>query len=113
MSRVIAFDNRDQQARVYPNRQWESPYVTNNSTFYQNDYINLEARTTFHFTADGITPAMAAQMPEGKGSRYQTTYKDKDGNFLDGNKTYKLQHAAEGAGGALLGGDGLRSLDPL
>ena len=75
---------------VYPNRQWESPYVTNNSTFYQNDYINLEARTTFHFTADGITPAMAAQMPEGKGSRYQTTYKDKDGNFLDGNKTYKL-----------------------
>jgi len=90
MSRVIAFDNRDPQARVYPNRAWESPYVTNNSTFYQNDYINLEARTTFHFTADGITPAMAMQMPEGKGSRYQTTYKDSDGDFLDGNKTYKL-----------------------
>ena len=90
MSRVIAFDNRDTNAKVYPNRQWESPYITNNSTFYQNDYINLEARTTFHFTADGITPAMAAQMPEGKGSRYQTTYKDKDGKFLDGNKTYKL-----------------------
>ena len=90
MSRVIAFDCRDSQARVYPNRRWESPYVTNNSTFYQNDYINLEARTVFHFTADGITPAMAAQMPEGLGSRYQTTYKDSDGNFLDGSKTYKL-----------------------
>ncbi len=47
-------------------------------------------------------------MPEGKGSRYQTTYKDSDGDFLDGNKTYKLQHAAEGAGRAVLGGDGLR-----
>ena len=90
MSRVIAFDCRDYEARVYPNRKWESPYVTNNSTFYRNDYINLEARTVFHFTADGITPAMAAQMPEGLGSRYQTTYKDKDGKFLDGNKTYKL-----------------------
>jgi hypothetical protein len=90
MSRVIAFDNRDHQARVYPDRRWESPYVTNNSTFYQDDYINLEARTTFHFTADGITPAMAAQMPEGKGSRYQTTYKDKDGKFLEGDKTYKV-----------------------
>jgi len=90
MSRVISFDNRDHQARVYPDRRWESPYVTNNSTFYQDDYINLEARTTFHFTADGITPAMAAQMPEGKGSRYQTTYKDKDGKFLEGNKTYRL-----------------------
>ena len=90
MSRVIAFNCRDSQAKVYPDRQWESPYVTNNSTFYQGDYINLEARTVFHFTADGITPAMAAQMPEGLGSRYQTTYKDKDDNFLDGNKTYKL-----------------------
>ncbi|MGB5242790.1 MAG: DUF1214 domain-containing protein, partial [Lutimonas sp.] len=77
-------------AKVYPNRQWESPYIINNSTFYQNDYINLEARTVFHFTADGITPAMAMQMPEGLGSRYQTTYKDSDDNFFDGNKTYKL-----------------------
>ena len=90
MSRVIAFNSRVENAKVYPGREWESPYITNNSTFYQGDYINLEARTTFHFTADGITPAMAAQMPEGLGSRYQTTYKDKDGNFFDGNKTYKL-----------------------
>ena len=90
MSRVIAFESRDPQARVYPNRGWESPYITNNSTFYQNDYINLAARTAFHFTADGITPAMAMQMPEGKGSRYQTSYKDSDGKFLDGNKVYKL-----------------------
>ena len=90
MSRVIAFDSRDENAKVYPGRQWESPYVTNNSTFYQNDYINLEARTVFHFTADGITPAMAMQMPEGKGSRYQTTYKDSEGRPLDGDKTYKL-----------------------
>ncbi|HBH32176.1 MAG TPA: DUF1254 domain-containing protein, partial [Desulfofustis sp.] len=34
--------------------------------------------------------AMAMQMPEGKGSRYQTTYKDRNGNYLDGSKTYKL-----------------------
>ena len=33
---------------------------------------------------------MAAQMPDGLGSRYQTTYKDADGNFLDGDKVYKL-----------------------
>ena len=90
MSRVIAFNSRVENAKVYPGQEWESPYITNNSTFYQDDYINLEARTTFHFTADGITPAMAMEMPEGLGSRYQTTYKDKDGNFFDGNKTYKL-----------------------
>ena len=90
MSRVIAFDSRQTAARVYPNRMWESPYIGDSSSFDPNGYFNLEARTTFHFTADGITPAMAAQMPDGLGSRYQTTYKDKDGKYFDGNKTYKL-----------------------
>ena len=95
MSRVIAFDTRVGNAKVYPGLEWESPYVINNSTFFQDDYINLEARTVFHFTADGITPAMSMQMPEGLGSRYQTAYKDKDGNFFDGNKTYKLNVPAK------------------
>jgi hypothetical protein len=95
MSRVIAFDCRDAEAVVYPDRKWESPYVTNNSTFYRDDHIALEARTVFHFTADGITPAMAMQMPEGKGSRYQTTYKDADGDYLDGAKTYKVNMPPE------------------
>jgi hypothetical protein len=90
MSRVIAFESRQPEARVYPNRVWESPFIGNSSTFDPEGYFNLEARTTFHFTADGITPAMAMQMPEGTGSRYQTTYKDGDGNYLDGKKVYKL-----------------------
>jgi hypothetical protein len=90
MSRVIAFHSRQSEAHVYPDRMWESPFIGNSSTFDPKGYLNFEARTTFHFTADGITPAMAAQMPEGKGSRYQTTYKDKDGNYLDGSKTYRL-----------------------
>jgi hypothetical protein len=90
MSRVIAFDSRQPDAVVYPGLKWESPFIGNSSTFDPDGYFNLEARTTFHFTADGITPAMAMQMPEGQGSRYQTTYKDSDGNYLDGSKTYKL-----------------------
>jgi hypothetical protein len=90
MSRAIAFESRQPEARVYPNRVWESPFIGNSSSFDPQGYFNLEARTTFHFTADGITPAMAMQMPEGKGSRYQTTYKDGDGDYLDGNKVYKL-----------------------
>jgi hypothetical protein len=90
MSRVIAFESRQPEAQVYPNRMWESPFIGNSSTFDPQGYFNLEARTTFHFTAIGITPAMAMQMPEGKGSRYQTTYKDADGGYLDGSKTYKM-----------------------
>ena len=90
MSRVIAFESRQPDAVVYPGLRWESPFIGNSSTFDPEGYFNLEARTTFHFTADGITPAMAMQMPEGQGSRYQTTYKDARGNYLDGGKTYKL-----------------------
>ena len=67
MSRVIAFNNRDVNGKVYKDREWESPYITNNSTFYEEDYIDVEARHVFHFTADGITPAMAARMPDGLG----------------------------------------------
>ncbi|MFC1601457.1 DUF1254 domain-containing protein [Candidatus Sumerlaeota bacterium] len=90
MSRVIALESRQPEAQVYPDRAWETPFIGNCSSFDPDGYFNLEARTTFHFTADGITPSMAAQMPDGLGSRYQTTYKDKDGNYLDGNKAYKL-----------------------
>ncbi len=90
MSRVIAFESRQPDAVVYPDLKWESPFIGNSSTFDPQDYINLEARTTFHFTAIGITPAMAMQMPEGTGSRYQTTYKDADDDYLDGSKTYKM-----------------------
>jgi hypothetical protein len=90
MSRVIAFESRQPDAVVYPGLKWESPFIGNSSSFDPDGYFNLEARTTFHFTADGITPAMAMQMPEGKGSRYQTTYKDAKGNYLDGSKTYKM-----------------------
>ena len=90
MSRVIALDSRQPDALVYANRTWETPFIGNSSSFDPEGYFNLEARTTFHFTADGITPSMAAQMPDGLGFRYQTTYRDKDDNYLDGNKTYKL-----------------------
>jgi hypothetical protein len=90
MSRVIAFESRQAEARIYPERMWESPFIGNSSSFDPIGHFNLEARTTFHFTADGITPAMAMQMPEGKGSRYQTTYKAGDGSYLDGSKVYML-----------------------
>ena len=90
MSRVISFESRQPDAVVYPGLKWESPFIGNSSSFDPDGYFNLEARTTFHFTADGITPAMAMQMPEGTGSRYQTTYKDADGAYLDGGKTYKM-----------------------
>jgi hypothetical protein len=42
-----------------------------------------------HFYATGITPAMAIKNV-GVGSQYLIAYLDKDGNALDGSKTYKV-----------------------
>ena len=49
----------------------------------------LDSRIYMHFYATGITPAMAVQNV-GVGSQYLIAYLDKDGNALDGSKTYKI-----------------------
>jgi hypothetical protein len=57
----------------------------------KNGYRNLDARTLYHYNAIVVTPAMAAPMPEGKGSKYSSTYVDENGDYLDGSKTYRLR----------------------
>jgi hypothetical protein len=91
MSRVITFASRDPAEKLYKGMSWGTPFVGGNSEFVKNGYRNLEARTLYHYNAIVVTPAMAAPMPEGKGSKYSSTYVDENGDFLDGSKTYKLR----------------------
>jgi len=49
----------------------------------------LDSRIYMHFYATGITPAMAIKNV-GKGSQYAIAYLDKNGDSLDGSKTYKI-----------------------
>ena len=90
MARTNAFDSRDPAAKVYPDRQWETVFIGGSAAFEKNGYRNLDARALYHYGAIVVTPAMAAPMPEGVGSKYLFGYKDVDGNYLDGSKTYKL-----------------------
>jgi hypothetical protein len=91
MSRVITFASRDPEEKVYKGMSWGTPFIGGNSEFVKNGYRNLEARTLYHYNAIVVTPAMAAPMPEGRGSKYSSTYVDEHGDFLDGSKTYKLR----------------------
>ena len=90
MARTIAYTSRDPEAKVYPNREWETLFIGGSAAFERNGLRNIDARTLYHFTAVVITPAMAAKLPEGVGSKYLVTYRDGDGNFLEGDKTYKV-----------------------
>lgn len=90
MARTIAYTSRDPEVTVYDDRQWETLFIGGSADFERNGLRNIDARTLYHFTAVVITPAMAAKLPEGVGSKYLVTYRDGDGNFLEGDKSYML-----------------------
>ena len=54
----------------------------------------LDARILFHYMATVITPAMVNQMV-GAGSQYALLNVDKNGEYMDGSKTYKLNIPAD------------------
>ena len=89
-AQVLTARPRDQRFYVYPGeRVWTNPLVEGRYDFLLDGATLLDARIYMHFYATGITPAMAARNI-GVGSQYLIAYLDKDGNALDGSKTYKI-----------------------
>jgi hypothetical protein len=68
-SRATLFDPRDPRTKVFPDRQWLTPFVTASHEFADGAERTLDARTMFHYYATGVTPAMVAAKP-GSGSAY-------------------------------------------
>ena len=89
MARAIAYQSREPEAKVYPDRRWEIPFIGGSHEFLKNGCRNLDARILFHFTAICISPAMINKMV-GAGSQYMGAHTDDNDNYLDGSKTYKL-----------------------
>jgi hypothetical protein len=79
----------DKRVFIYPDRQWITPFVGGSYLFRDGAELMLDVRATFFYYATGITPAMAEAKP-GTGSAYAGAFRDKDGNYLDGSKTYKI-----------------------
>lgn len=81
---------RDDLAYWYPGEShWQNAFPGGQYTFEIDGVTRHDFRSAFHFYATGITPAMAFKSV-GKGSQYAFTYRDADGNALDGSKTYVL-----------------------
>ena len=81
---------RDDRFYQYPGeRVWTNPFIEGRYDFLMNGATLLDSRIYMHFYATGITPAMAIKNV-GVGSQYLIAYLDKDGNALDGGKTYKI-----------------------
>lgn len=91
-ARSILFKTRDRAAYIYPDRYWKMGFVGGDYQWLIDGGKggrNLDARTMFFYGATVNTPAMALKMI-GKGSQYGLCGEDKNGNYLDGAKNYRL-----------------------
>ncbi|MEI7600252.1 MAG: DUF1254 domain-containing protein [Aestuariivirga sp.] len=88
-ARSFLWAPQDKRMLIYPDRQWLTPFVGGSYLFMDDAELMLDVRATFFYYATGITPAMADAKP-GTGSAYAGAFRDKDGNYLDGSKTYRI-----------------------
>jgi hypothetical protein len=91
-ARAIVFRPRLEGFSLYPGSTWGAAFVGGDYRWLSEGGkggINLDARTLFFYQATVNTPAMVLKMI-GHGSQYAVATTDKNGEYLDGSKTYKL-----------------------
>ncbi len=91
-ARAIWLRSRDQRTYFYENSGWYTGFVGGDYRWLDDKGQggrNMDARSLFFYSATVNTPAMAAKMI-GKGSQYAFNATDKEGDYLDGAKQYKL-----------------------
>ena len=97
-ARSIYFRPRDPAAYLYDDgSHWKTGFVGGDYRWLIDDGDggrNLDARTYFFYMATVNTPAMALKMV-GVGSQYALVDVDRDGNYLDGSKNYRVNIPAD------------------
>ncbi len=91
-ARSMIFNSRMKDAYKWEGSRWKTAFVGGDYRWLIDGGKggrNLEARSYFFYMATVNTPAMVKKFI-GKGSQYAMVDKDKDGNFLYGDKNYKL-----------------------
>ena len=89
-ARTLVSRPRDERFHYYPGESyWSTPFLGGYQNLDENGARILDARTMFFFYATGVSPAMN-EAPVGAGSQYAMLYLDKNGDPLDGSKTYKI-----------------------
>jgi hypothetical protein len=94
MSRALVYSPRDPEATIFEGSSWLQAFIGGSYEFLHDGARLLDARTSFHYFATVITPAMAhAQV--GAGSAYAYTAHDAHGDILDGGREYTLTIPAD------------------
>ncbi len=89
MSRAIVYASRDPEINYWSDRHWEKMFVRN-TEFMDNGHADIDARTLWHYQAICVSPNLLSTTP-GVGTAYLTSFRDKEGAYLDGGKKYRLR----------------------
>lgn len=90
--RAIAFNNRFENKLIYPDRQWEVIIHASDHQFMPGDVEEVEERGSWYQLV-GNAVKLAPSEP-GTGIFYCVTYKDSDGDMLDGSNWYMIRMPA-------------------
>lgn len=96
-ARALTFRPRMEATYYYPNSAWYTAFVGGSYEWLKDEGNGgryLDARTAFFYQATVNTPAMVVKMV-GKGSQYAAIATDRNGNYMDGSKSYKLNVPAD------------------
>jgi hypothetical protein len=88
-ARTILFSTRDRGAYLYKDSWWKMAFWNNDYNFSPGGVLDLDARTWTFYGGTGISPAMILKMV-GFGSQYAISEHDAAGQYLDGEKNYRL-----------------------
>ena len=89
MSRAIVYASRDPEINYWPERHWEKMFIRN-TEFVFDGHNDIDARTLWHYQAICVSPNLLSTTP-GVGTSYLTAFRDKEGAYLLGDKTYRLR----------------------
>jgi hypothetical protein len=94
MARANTFAKRFEGAKYWPDRQWDTAIVLDNSAQRGTHHDELLERASWFYEAVSFSAAMKSQTP-GVGQAYLGSYTDASGAWLDGGRHYTLHVPAD------------------
>jgi hypothetical protein len=88
-ARALAFRPRDAAAYLYEGSAWYTALLGQSREFARAGARLLDARTMF-FTLSTMADAVTLEAPIGTGSQHAIAATDANGNYLDGERSYRL-----------------------
>ena len=79
----------DKKEMYYSNRQFFYVWAGVDSEWFRSSYLDVDQRAAFFQVAYSSSPGMVMGCIN-QGSKYPSTFRDKDGDLLNGSNSYKL-----------------------